>query len=221
MPSTLYQQVDSYLEQLFGGDAALSHALSNSDSQGLPAIQVSALQGRLLTLITQIANARRVLEVGTLGGYSTICLARGMRRDGVLITLELEPHHAAVARENLEFANLLAHVDVIEGEALKSLVEMIETGSAPFDVVFIDANKDQYPEYLEKVLQLTREGSVIVLDNMIRGGAIKDQSSDDPSVIGVQKVLAQIAGDAKLFATAIQTVGAKGHDGFALLRVIG
>jgi predicted O-methyltransferase YrrM len=214
MPSTLYQQVDSYLEQLFGGDAALSHALSNSDSQGLPAIQVSALQGRLLTLITQIANARRVLEVGTLGGYSTICLARGMR-------LELEPHHAAVARENLEFANLLAHVDVIEGEALKSLVEMIETGSAPFDVVFIDANKDQYPEYLEKVLQLTREGSVIVLDNMIRGGAIRDQSSDDPSVIGVQKVLAQIAGDAKLFATAIQTVGAKGHDGFALLRVIG
>jgi predicted O-methyltransferase YrrM len=221
MASTMFQQVDSYLEQLLGDDPALSHALSSSDRNGLPAIQVSALQGRLLTLIAQIAGARRILEVGTLGGYSTICLARGMRRDGVLITLELEPHHAAVARENLEFAKLAAHVDVIEGKALHSLVEMIETGSAPFDVVFIDANKDQYPEYLESVLQLTREGSVIVLDNVIRAGAIKDDSSDDPSVIGVQKVLAQIAGNPKLFATAIQTVGAKGHDGFALARVIG
>jgi predicted O-methyltransferase YrrM len=220
MASTLFQAVDSYLETMFGDDAALAHALANSAKAGLPAIQVSALQGRLLTLIAQIAGARRILEIGTLGGYSTICLARGMRPDGVLVTLELDSHHAATARENLAFAKLFAHVDVVEGEALASLVDMIETGSAPFDVVFIDANKDQYPEYLEHVLQLTREGSAIVMDNVVRGGAVKDADSHDPNVIGVQEALASVASEGRLFATVIQTVGAKGHDGFALLRVI-
>jgi predicted O-methyltransferase YrrM len=212
--------VDEFLEALLGKDEALASALARSESENLPAIAVSALQGRLLTLITQIAGARRVLEIGTLGGYSTICLARGMRSDGVLVTLELDPHHARVARANIAAANPGAHVDVIEGPALDALVEMIETGSAPFDVVFIDANKDQYPQYLEAVLQLTRAGSVIVMDNVVRQGAIADDESTDANVIGVLVALKAIAGNQRLFATVIQTVGSKGHDGFALVRVM-
>jgi predicted O-methyltransferase YrrM len=213
--------VDHYLGQsLFPSDPVLEAALQASAVAGLPPIQVSACQGRLLQLLAQIQGARRILEIGTLGGYSTIWLARGLAADGRLITLELDPHHAEVARTNLARANLLAQVELRVGPALDSLTKLAAEGAGPFDLIFIDADKPSTPEYLNRARKLSRPGTLIIVDNVIRKGALVDANSADPAVVGMRRVIDMLGSLPDLSATAIQTVGSKGYDGFAIARVL-
>lgn len=214
--------VDTYLGELFGGaDPVLDAALAASDDAGLPAIQVSAMQGRLLHVLARSVGARRVLEIGTLGGYSTIWLGRALAAGGSLLTLEAEPRHAAVARANLDRAGLGGVVEVRVGPAAESLAQLAAAGAEPFDLVFIDADKAGYPEYLSWALRLTRPGSLIVGDNVVRKGAVADPDSDDPNVPGVRRFLELIAAEPRLAGTVVQTVGEKGHDGLAIALVTG
>lgn len=219
--SLAWNVVDSFIgAHLIPDDPALDAALDHNQAQGLPAIDVSAAQGKLLQLFARMAGARRILEVGTLGGYSTIWLARALPEDGRLVTLELELHHAEVARENLRRAGLADCCEVRVGPAVLSLADMIDAGEAPFDLVFVDADKPSNVAYLKAALKLTRPGSVIVVDNVVREGRILDPDSEDPSVIGTRALFDAVAGEARLDATAIQTVGDKGWDGF-LLAIVG
>jgi predicted O-methyltransferase YrrM len=212
--------VDEYLGGLFGGaDPVLDAALAASTGAGLPAIQVSPLQGQLLHVLARSVRARRVLEIGTLGGYSTIWLGRALPADGRLLTLEAEPRHAAVARANLDRAGLADLVDVRVGPAAESLAQLAAAGAEPFDLVFIDADKPGYPEYLSWALRLTRPGGLIIGDNVVRGGAIADPDSGDPNVAGVQRFLELVAAEPRLTATVLQTVGVKGYDGLAIALV--
>ena len=221
MTRKTWQAVDAYYGELFGlSDAVTEGVLAASDAGGLPAIQVSPLQGRLLMMLAQMSNARRILEIGTLGGYSTIWLARGLPSDGRLVTLEFEPRHAKVAQANIAQAGFSAQVDVRLGKAADSLAAMIAAGEAPFDLVFIDADKAGYPAYLEASLRLVKPGSILVADNMVREGAVADAKSRDASVRGVRKFNEIVARDKRLCATAIQTVGEKGYDGFVIARVL-
>ncbi|MFS2109020.1 O-methyltransferase [Sphingomonas sp. Sphisp140] len=214
--------VDGYITgKLIGADPALDGALAANAAGGLPAIDVSAAQGRMLELFARMCGARRILEVGTLGGYSTIWLARALPRDGQLVTLELEPHHAEVARANLANAGVADRCEVRTGPAVDSLVAMIAAGEGPFDLVFIDADKPSNVAYLEGALKLTRPGSVIVVDNVVREGAVTDPDDPDPRVIGTQALFDAVAAELRLDATAIQTVGDKGWDGFLLAVVRG
>jgi predicted O-methyltransferase YrrM len=214
------EQVDHHLEHLLlGDDPAAVAALQASDDGGLPPIAVSALQATLLELLVRISGARRVLEVGTLGGYSALHLARGLDGDGVVVSLEVDPHHAEVARANLEAAGLSEHVEVLVGAGVNSLDEMIAEGAAPFDLAFVDADKESYPLYLERVLSLSRPGTVLVFDNMVRQGRILDAASGDAMIEGTRRALELIGAEPRLEATAIQTVGTKGWDGFVLARV--
>jgi predicted O-methyltransferase YrrM len=214
--------VDAYIAgQLIGDDAVLAAALAANQAGGLPPIDVAPVQGKLLQLLAAMQGARRILEVGTLGGYSTIWLARALPADGALVTLELEPHHAEVARANLAAAGLDGLCDVRVGPAVDSLDAMIAAGEGPFDFVFIDADKPSNVAYLQAALQLTRPGSVIVVDNVVRGGGVLDPASDDPRIVGTRALFAAVAAEPRLDATAIQTVGAKGWDGFLLARVRG
>lgn len=206
--------------QLGDSDPALEAALRASEAAGLPPIQVSPLQGKLLHLLARLSGARRVLEVGTLGGYSTIWLARAVPADGAVVTLEREPRHAEVARANFVQAGVAARVELRLGPALDSLARLAEERAAPFDMVFLDANKDQYPEYLERSVGLCRPGSLIVADNVVRRGDVADDRSLDPAVRGVRRMTERIARDPRLLATAVQTVGVKGYDGFALAMVL-
>jgi predicted O-methyltransferase YrrM len=219
----LWTEVDDYLTSLLisddADDDALQAALRDSDAAGLPHIAVSPSQGRLLNLLALAQGARRILEIGTLGGYSTIWLARALPADGRLITLEYEPRHAEVARGNLARAGLDKVAEVRTGPALDSLARLAAMDTPPFDLVFLDADKEQYPRYLEEALRLTRPGSLIIADNVIRGGAVADADSDDPRVQGVRRFLELMARHPKLTATAVQTVGSKGYDGFSLARV--
>jgi predicted O-methyltransferase YrrM len=213
--------VDDYLEALFvGDDAALDGALARSAAAGLPPIAVSATQGKFLHLLAAATGARRILEIGTLGGYSAIWFARALPPDGRLITLELDPEHAAIARANLAAAGLEARIEVRVGPALASLEALAAQQPAPFDLVFIDADKENNPGYLRYALELTKPGSLIVLDNAIRGGAVADPDPADRAVAGTREALAMMANDARLSATAVQTVGHKGYDGFAIARVV-
>ncbi|MFF3642085.1 O-methyltransferase [Streptomyces sp. NPDC002564] len=218
-----WDSVDDYFTGLLApADDALTGALRDSDAAGLPQIAVAANQGKLLHLLAQIQGARRVLEIGTLGGYSTIWLARALPADGSLITLEYSPEHAAVARGNLARAGLDKIAEVRVGPALDSLTALGAEHAAhpdPFDFVFIDADKGNNPHYLEWALELTRPGSLIVLDNVVRGGAVADPTSEDPGVVGTREALRIMAEHPRLSATAVQTVGTKGYDGFALARV--
>jgi predicted O-methyltransferase YrrM len=213
--------VDAYLSGLFvGDDAVLERALERSAAAGLPPIAVSPVQGKLLHLLARVRGARRILEVGTLGGYSTIWLARALPHDGALITLEIDPEHAAVARENLAAAGLGELVTVEVAPALQTLDRLVDSGAQPFDLIFIDADKPNNPNYLRRALDLSRPGTLIVLDNVVRGGAVADSHSRDPNVIGTRKALEMMASDPRLQATALQTVGQKGYDGFALALVV-
>lgn len=222
MSEQTWGQVDDYINAtLVRQDEALSGALARSEAAGLPPISVTAAQGKLLKLFAAMIGARRVLEVGTLGGYSTIWLARGMAPDGQLITLELDAHHAQVARANLDAAGLGARCEVRMGPAVEALDAMIAASEAPFDLVFIDADKQSTPAYFKAALALTRPGALIIVDNVVRGGAILDADSEDVAVQGIRAFYALAAAEPRVEATAIQTVGGKHHDGFAVVRVIG
>ena len=213
--------VDRYLAStLLGDDPALEAALAASDEANLPPIAVSPLQGRLLGLLARAVGARRVLEVGALGGYSAICLARGLTEGGLLVTAELEPHHAEVARANLARAGLADRVEVRVGPANETLRALAREGAEPFDLVFIDADKSGYPEYFELALGLVRVGSVIVADNVVRDGEVADADSADEAVRGVRRFLERVGREPRVEATAIQTVGVKGYDGFAVVVVV-
>jgi predicted O-methyltransferase YrrM len=212
--------VDEYLcNKLLPTDAILEAALDASEAAGLPSIAVSPPQGKLLHLLAKIRGAKRILEIGTLGGYSTIWLARALPPEGRLITLELDPKHAEVARSNLARAAVGALVEIRVGRALDSLAKLEQERAEAFDLVFIDADKPSNPEYFARALRLTRRGSIIVVDNVVRKGAIIHEASGDANVEGVRRLNDIIAGERRVTATAIQTVGSKGYDGFTLALV--
>jgi predicted O-methyltransferase YrrM len=212
--------VDRYLTNvLVRPDAALEAALRDSDAAGLPPINVTPNQGKLLMLLAQVQGARAILEVGTLGGYSTIWLARALPPGGRLITLESEPRHAEVARANIARAGLADVVELRLGLALETLPQLAAEGRGPFDLIFVDADKPNIPAYFTWALKLSRRGSLIIVDNVVRKGAVIDADSDDPSVQGVRRFNEQLAAEPRVSATAIQTVGSKGYDGFALALV--
>lgn len=211
-----WSALDDYVEgHLVGIDRDLDGALTRSAAAGLPAINVSPSQGKMLHILARTVSARRILEVGTLGGYSTIWLARALPADGALISLELNPATAEVARQNLADAGLADCVEVRVGPAIDTLPAI----TGPFDFVFIDANKDQNPEYFARALDLTRPGGLIVVDNVIRNGSILDAETSDPYVRGVRRLFEVMANEPRVTVTAVQTVGGKGHDGFALAFV--
>lgn len=214
--------VDRYFTDLLGlDDEVLAATLADSRAAGLPEIAVAPNQGKLLNLMVRMQGARNVLEIGTLGGYSTIWLARALPADGRLITLEYNPVHADVARANLARAGFDKVVEVITGAALDTLPVLVEAGAGPFDFVFVDADKVNNPRYVSWALELTRPGSLIVVDNVVRGGKIATAHPDDPAVTGTRDMFDLVAGDPRLDATAFQTVGTKGHDGMLVARVIG
>lgn len=221
MDREAWTSVDRWLEaQLLGPDPVLEAALAASDAARLPPIAVSPLQGRLLHVLALLVGARRILEIGTLGGYSAIWLARALPADGRLVTLELEPHHAAIARANLARAGLADRVELRVGAARDSLAALAADRPAPFDLVFIDADKPSIPDYLTRTLRLVRPGSLIVIDNVVRDGEVTDPASRDPAVLGVRRAVEMIRDDPRLVATALQTVGSKGWDGLLLARFV-
>ena len=220
MTQQLWTEVDAYIaDRLLADDAAPAEVMAANRAARLPAIDVSAPQGKLLALLVRAVNARRVLEVGTLGGYSTVWMARALPADGRIVTLELDPHHAAVAHANFARVGVADRVEVRQGAALDSLVALRRDGVAPFDFVFIDADKPNNPHYLEHALALSRRGALIVVDNVVRKGAVADAASVDPSVLGTRALFDRLRADTRLDATAIQTVGDKGYDGFVLAWV--
>ena len=213
-PATL-NTVDQYLgSKLLGADATLDATSAASAAARLPSIAVSPLQGRLLELIARSIKARNVLEIGTLGGYSTICLARGVGPGGRVVTLEYEPRHAQVARSSLVAAGLSGIVDVRVGHALDLLPNLPGDGFDQFDLVFIDADKASNADYLDWAIRLSHSGTVIIVDNVVRGGAVADATASSADALGNRRMFDQIETDDRLDATAIQTVGSKGYDGF-------
>ncbi|TDN64200.1 O-methyltransferase [Scandinavium goeteborgense] len=214
----LWSEVDNYLiEQLLPADPVLEKILENNQREGLPAIDVAANQGQLLALFVRMTGARRVLEIGTLGGYSTVWMARELPDDGKLITLEFSSHHAQVARQNLQLAGVANKVDVIEGPALDSLT--VFEPNTFFDLIFIDADKPNNPHYLEWALKFSRPGTLIIGDNVVREGEVTHPESKDKSVQGVRKFIELMGNNPRLTCTALQTVGLKGWDGFTLAWV--
>ncbi|GLZ37218.1 O-methyltransferase [Actinokineospora sp. NBRC 105648] len=217
---TQWTDVDDYLcSVLLPGDPVLEDALRRSDEAGLPRIAVAPNQGKLLNLLARVHGARRILEIGTLGGYSTIWLGRALPAGGRLVSLEYDAKHAEVARANLAAAGLAEVAEVRTGAALDSLPALLE--EEPFDLVFVDADKPSNPDYFRWALRLTRPGSVIVVDNVVRGGAIVEADSTDPGVVGTRELHELIAAEPRVDATAVQTVGSKGYDGFTLVLVTG
>lgn len=213
-----WQAVDDYIaDKLLGADDALAATLANNAAHGLPPIDVSAAQGKMLFLLAQTAGAKNILEIGTLGGYSTIWLARALPVDGRLVTLELEPHHADVARTNLERAGMGGLVDIRVGPAIDTLAAM--AGEVPFDFVFIDADKQSNAHYVREAIRLGRPGTTIVVDNVVREGGVLEVDSDDERIVGTRALFDMLADEPRLDATAVQTVGAKKWDGFVLARV--
>ncbi|EMF55722.1 MULTISPECIES: O-methyltransferase [Streptomyces] len=219
--SRTWDDVDAYFTtHLAPNDDVLEAALRDNEAAGLPAIDVAANQGKFLHLLARIQGARRILEIGTLGGYSTIWLARALPADGRLISLEYSARHAEVACRNIARAGLEGIVEVRVGPALESLPKLTDENPEPFDLVFVDADKANNPHYVEWALRLTRAGSVIVVDNVVRGGRVADAGSTEPDVRGTRTAIELIATHPRLSGTAIQTVGSKGYDGFALARVL-
>jgi predicted O-methyltransferase YrrM len=217
MSEQTWVKVDRYITELFvPPDAALDAALADSKAAGLPPINVAPNQGKLLMLLAQIQGARSILEIGTLGGYSTIWLARGLPRGGRLVTLEADPAHAEVARKNIARAGLSDMVQLRVGPALCTLAKL----KGPFDLVFIDADKERNPDYLAWALKLTRRGGLIIADNVVRDGRVANARSRNTEVLGIRRFNALVAANPRLSASAIQTVGSKGYDGFALIRVM-
>ena len=212
--------VDQYISGLMlESDPALDAALNGSTEAGLPAISVSPPQGKMLMLLAQLQGAKRILELGTLGGYSTIWMARALPENGRLVTLEIHPKHAAVARGNIERAGLSDRVDIRVGAALDLLPQLAKENYEPFDMTFIDADKPNMPEYFAWAVKLSRKGALIIADNVVRDGAVIDTDSTDASVLGVRRLNEMIAADSRVSATTIQTVGGKGYDGFTMAIV--
>jgi predicted O-methyltransferase YrrM len=220
MTQELWTSVDRYIvDSLIPHDPVFDSVLHANTAAGLPSIDVAPNQGKLLHLLAQIMGARRILEIGTLGGYSTIWLARALPPDGKLITLEVEAKHAEVATANIARAGLSSLVELRLAPALESLSQLHKEGALPFDLIFIDADKQTIPQYLEWSLRLSRIGTVIITDNVIRDGAVIDPLDPDPRVQGVRRFFQMISADPRIDATAIQTVGSKGYDGFTLAVV--
>ncbi len=212
--------VDAWLDaRLVHEDDTLTAAVRDSTAQGLPAIAVSPSQGKLLHQLALMVGARRILEVGTLGGYSAIWMARALPADGRLVTLEIEPHHAEVARANLARAGVADRVEIRVGPALETLPRLAAEGAGPFDLAFIDADKQSNPEYFDWALRMSRVGSMIVIDNVVREGSVLEEASRDPSVLGVRRLIEKIGREPRVTTTAIQTVGVKGWDGLAFALV--
>jgi predicted O-methyltransferase YrrM len=213
--------VDRYFGELLAPeDEALAACMESNREAGLPSIDVPALLGRFLELMVRISGARSVLEIGTLGGYSTIWLARALPQGGQVVTLEIDPRNADIARKNLERAGVLDRVEITIGPALDTLSALYEGAVDPFDLIFIDADKKSMPEYLEWSLKLSRPGTVIIADNVVRDGKVLDASSDDPDIQGVRRMTELMARNPRLRATAIPTVGGRGYDGFAMALVL-
>jgi predicted O-methyltransferase YrrM len=216
-----WEAIDNYIaENFLDDDPALDAALQASEAAGMPAIQVAPLQGKLLMMLAASMGARNILEIGTLGGYSTIWLARGLAEGGRLITLDQNPDYAAVARSNIAHAGLTDRVEVRVGTALGTLPKLEAEGAGPFDLVFIDADKPNMPDYFDWAVKLARRGSLIVVDNVVREGAILAARSENAHVQGLRRFYARAAADPRVTATAFQTVGNKGHDGLAVVLVI-
>jgi len=214
--SDKWSQVDAWFaEQLAPEGADLKYTLSNNLEQGLPTHDVSALQGKMLAIFIKMTRSVRVLEIGTLGGYSTIWMANALPQHGSITTIEFNKHHAEVARQNIKNAGLTERVELHTGAAL----DVLPTLKAPFDLIFIDADKVNNPRYLEWAIKLSKQGTVIVGDNSVRGGSVIDSASDDPNVKGLREFIQIISADERLEATAIQTVGEKGWDGFVMAVV--
>lgn len=220
MHDRIWTAVDEFAAGLFlGHDEVLESTLRASADAGLPAIQVSPCHGMMLCLIAKAVGAQRILEIGTLGGYSAICLGRGLPPGGRLITLEADPRHAKVARANLARAGLEGVVEVRIGRALQTLPQLATENAGPFDLTFIDADKEHIAEYFDWAVRLSRPGSMILVDNVVREGALLEAQSIDPAVRGVRRFLEQAARDTRISATVIQTVGVKKYDGFAMAVV--
>ena len=220
MTDDLATQVDEYFDGLLvKSDPILEATLAAGLAAGMPQIQVSPTQGKFLHLLARIQGARRVLEVGTLAGYSTIWLGRALPPDGRLVSLELDPRHAEVARTNLRRAGLDTIAEVVVGPAVDSLAALVDESVEPFDLVFIDADKERNPDYVTWALRLSHPGSVIIVDNVVRQGRVVDAENRDPNITGTRRMFEIIAQEPRLEATAVQTVGLKGYDGFAVLRV--
>ena len=220
MDEALWGRVDEYIvDKLVGEDAALSAALVANAAAGLPAMDVSAAQGKFLNLMIRITGARRVLELGTLGGYSTIWMAKALPADGRLVTLEYDPKHAQVARQNIDASGIGDRVTIHVGAAVDTLPAVAAQNPEPFDFIFIDADKPSNPIYLDWAVKLSRPGTVIILDNVIREGKVLDAANTDLRVVGTRAAYDIVGNHPRLSATALQTVGAKGWDGFAIMVV--
>lgn len=216
----IWRAVDEYFcEKLLGTDPVLDRLLENNAAAGLPPYDVSPAQGKLLHLLARMQEARNILEVGTLGGYGSVWLARALADDGHLITLEIDPGHAEVARRNLDMAGLAEKVQVMTGDALDSLAQIYANGHPPFDLVFIDADKERNAEYFSWAMELVRNGGLVIVDNVVRGGAVIEQNSDDPKVLGVRALIDLIESEHSVKATVVQTAGSKGYDGLVLAIV--
>jgi predicted O-methyltransferase YrrM len=219
---TEWTKVDEYYNDLFmPRDPILEQALEDSAAVGLPGINVAPNQGKLLFLLAKATGAQNVLEIGTLGGYSTVWLGRALPPNGRLITLELNPKHAEVAQKNIVRAGLEKVVQIRQGPALRSLEQLVSEGAAPFDVVFIDADKPTYTEYFQWSLKLSRRGTLIIADNVVRNGAVTDPASKDEMVLGIRRFNDAVAKETRVSATALQTVGSKGYDGLVMAVVTG
>ena len=215
-----WEEVDRYITGLLvKPDAVLEAALEDSAAADLPGINVTAAQGKLLSLLARLQGARNILEIGTLGGYSTIWLARALPSDGQLITLEVDPKHAEVARANIARAGLTERVELRLGRALDTLPKLADEGRAPFDLIFIDADKPGNADYFRWAVKLARRGTLIIVDNVVREGEVVNARSDDPAVQGTRRLNEAMAAEPRVSVTTIQTVGSKGYDGLALALV--
>ena len=222
MSEDLWSKVDTYItDKLIKTDAALDRALETSEAAGLPAINVSPNHGKLLHILARMVNARAILEIGTLGGYSTIWMARALPPGGRLITLEFEPKHAELAKANIARAGLDKVVEVRLGVALETLPKIAAEQIGPFDLIFIDADKVSTADYFQWALKLSRVGSLIVVDNVIRKGEVANAKTNDPAVQGMRRFIEIAAAEQRVMTTAIQTVGSKGYDGFSIALVTG
>jgi predicted O-methyltransferase YrrM len=221
MPEEQWTAVDKYINDCLAlSDPALDAALAANVAADLPLIDVSPSQGKFLQLLAKLQGARRILEIGTLGGYSTICLARALPEGGRLVTLEVNAKHAEVARSNIARAGFAEVVEIRVGPALETLAQMQEEGAESFDLIFIDADKPNTPAYLGWALKLSRRGSLILCDNVVRDGAVADADSTDPGAQGARRLFEMLGAEPRLSSTGLQTVGSKGYDGFAMALVI-
>jgi predicted O-methyltransferase YrrM len=222
MTKDIWEAVENYLDKtLIPPDSALDAALADATAANLPAIQVASVHGKLLHLLARIMGARNILEIGTLGGYSTIWMARALPDGGRIVTLEADPKHADVAQKNFTRAGVADKVELRLGKALDTLPKVAADGRGPFDMFFIDANKSNMPEYFEWSLKLARKGSVIIADNVVREGAVLDAKSKDADIQGIRRFLEMVGKEKRVSGTALQTVSTKNYDGFALVLVTG